>query len=176
MVLEIIDNALTVIAVAFVLTYLTAAALRSKPIIDPATGARIFRYDRASKALALISLILPVLMGAISLTLYRRGESIYPLWLICLILTAISGYVVLECFVARLIVSGEGITSLSPWRDERFFGWDEIESIRYSKLSETYVITGPDRKKIYASESLDRFGLLIGELRKKIPRERWKHT
>lgn len=174
MVLEFFDKALTGIAVAVVLTYLTAAILRSKPVIDPATGARVFRYARGSKALALISLILPGFMGAGAFILYREGESDYWVWFIIgLIFAALSGGALLECFVARLVVTGEGIKSVSPWRGKRFLRWDEIESIRYSNSSQTYVITGTSRKKIRVLQGLDRFGLLIGEFRRKIPQERW---
>ena len=175
MIEDIIRNILIVLAVTFLVNYLTTAALRSKPTIDPATGAGIYTYGRASKALGLFSLILPAFMGMLSLILYRKGESDYPTWLIiCLIFAAMSAWALLEFFVVRLIVSEEGIKSISPWTGRRFFRWDEIESIRYSKVSRWYVITGPARKKIYASEYLKGFGHLGAELRKKIPRERWQ--
>lgn len=177
MVLDILAKVLTVIVVGLSLHYFTMAARRSKPTIDPATGARIFSYVRGFKALALISVILPVFMGAGALVLYRSGESDYPVWLIiCLIFTAMSGYLLLECFFARLILSEEGITSLSPWTGERFFRWGELESIGYSKLSRWFVLIGPGRKKIYASEYLKGFLVLCAEFRERIPPERWKHS
>ena len=177
MVGDIIVKVLIVIAVGALLPYFTSAAVRSKPTIDAATGARTYSYIRASKGLALISLIMPVFMGAFSLNLYRAGESDYLVWLIiCLVFTAMSGYLLLECFVARLIVSADGLTSLSPWNGERFFRWDEIESIRYSKLSRWYVIVGPGRKKIYASEYLNGFGDLSAVFRKRIAPDRWRHS
>ena len=178
MVEDIIVKVLTVMAVALLLQFLTTAALRSKPTIDGATGARTFSYGRASKAIALLSLILPAFMGALFVLLYRAAESDdVVVWLIIsLIFAAMSGYALLECFFAHLIVSEEGIKSLSPWTGERFFRWDEIESIGYSKLSQWYVLTGPHRKKIYASEYLNGFGNLTAVFRRNIPSERWKHS
>ena len=177
MVFDILAQVLTVIFVGLLISYLTKTALRSKPIIDPATGARTFSYVSASKALALISLILPVFFGAFSLILYRAGDSAYLVPLILgLIFTAMTGYALLEYFVARLIVSDEGITSQSPWTGERFFRWDEIESIGFSKLLRWYVLIGPGRRKIYAAEYLSGFAYLTVEFTKKIPQEKWKDS
>ncbi|HEU4511349.1 MAG TPA: hypothetical protein VFR78_24180 [Pyrinomonadaceae bacterium] len=173
MVEEIIGNVLIVIGVSVVVNYLTRAALRSKPSIDPATGARIFAYARGSKVLAVISLILPGLPGALAVDLYRRGEPDLAWLIVFFILAALSAATLLECFLVRLVVSEEGIRSLSPWTGERFLRWDEIESIRYSQICSWYVIMGAGRKKIYASEYLNGFGVLVDEFAKKIPEERW---
>ena len=174
MVGDIITNVLIAIAVTFVLGYFTSTALKSKPRLDATTGERTFSYVRGFRALALISVVLPAFMGALSLRLYRAGESDYLVWLgICLIFAAVSGYLLLECFFARLVVSKEWITSLSPWTGQRTFRWGEIDSIRYSK---SYVIVGPGGKKIYASEYLSGFAELGAEFRKRIPPERWRNS
>jgi hypothetical protein len=110
----------------------------------------------------------------LSFQLYRAGKSDYLVWLgICLIFTAVSGYLLLECFFARLVVSQDGITSLSPWSGRRTFRWGEIDSIRYSTW---YVIVGPGGKKIYASEYLSGFTELSAEFRQRIPPERWRNS
>jgi Bacterial PH domain len=177
MIEDIIRNILILIAVTFLINYLTRAGLRSKPTVDPATGASIYTYVRGTKILMLIGIILPVFMGAVSLSLYRGGDSDYSVWLIiCLIFAAMTAWALLEVFVVRLIVSEEGITSVSPWTGRRFFRWDEIEQIRYSKFSRWYVIAGPARKKIYASEYLNGFGHLSAEFSRRIPQGRWKHN
>jgi hypothetical protein len=174
MVEEIIDNVLIFVVVTSGLGYLTSAALRSKPRLDATSGERIFSYVRGFKALALISIVLPVFNGVLSLYLYRAGDADYSIWFgICLIFAAVSAYLLLECFAARLLVSDQGITSLSPWTGQRTFRWEEIESICYSKKSMWYVIVGPVRKKIYASEYLSGFGVLSTEFRKRIPQDRW---
>lgn len=177
MVEDVIVKVVIVIALSLILTYLTTAAHRAKPTIDAATGARIFGYGRGWKTMALISLVVPVFMGAVALSLYRGGESDYPVFIsIALIFTAASSYLLLECFASRLIVTEEGITRIWPWSGKRTFRWDQIESIRYSKGLRWYVIIGPDRKKVYVSEFLNGFSVLTVEFRNRIPRERWKDT
>ena len=174
MVGDIITNVLIAVAVTFFLGYITSTALKFKAKVDATPGERTFSCVRGFKALALISVVLPAFMGALSLQFYRAGESDYLVWLgICLIFTAMSGYLLLECFFARLVVSKDWITSLSRWSGHRTFRWGEIDSIRYSNYSKLYVIVGPGGKKIYASEYLSGFGELSAEFRKKIPPERW---
>ena len=174
---DILTNIVILIAVTGILTYFTTVARRTRPTIDAATGARTFGYVRAFKALAMVGLILPLFMGIAALQIYRSGQSDYLIFVgIFLIFTAICAYLLLELFVARLIVSDERITSVSPWRRERTFRWDEIESIRYSKLSQAYVIIGPGKKKIYASEYLNGWANLTVEFRQRIPPERWKSS
>lgn len=172
---DVVVNALIVIAVAGLLQYLAMAGLRSKATIDSATGEYIFSYVRGLKVLALISLVLPVLWGSLSLYFYRTEKANYLVWLITgLIFAGMSGYALLESFVARLVVSDELITSVSPWRRERTLRWDEIESIQYSKVSQSFVIRGPDQQKIYAPEYLSGMVTLCAEFRKRIPPEKWK--
>lgn len=99
MVGDIITKVLIAVAVTFFLRYFTSIALKSKLRVDPTTGERTFSYVRGFKALALISVVLPAFMGALSLRLYRAGESDYLVWLgICLICAAMSGYLLLDAF------------------------------------------------------------------------------
>ena len=168
-------NVLIAIAVTSLLGYFTSAALRSKPTVDTGTGKRIFTYARGWRVLALISVVMPAGFGALSLQLYRAADSDYAVWLIiCWLFTAMSGFLILETFVVRLLVSDREITSISPWTGKRTFQWREIDSICYSKISKWHIIGGPCGKKIYASDYLAGSGYLSAEFRKRIPMETWR--
>lgn len=171
---DFITNLLIVIAVTSLFGYLGSVALRSKATRDVATGALSFRYISPYRVLAAASLLLPGAMCALSLHLYRSGESDFFIWfVIFIVFGAMSVFLLLECFVVRLLVSEEAITSISPWSGRRMFSWAEIESISYSKTSKWYVIVGPFAKKIRASEYLSGISELVSELRKRIAPEKW---
>ena len=172
---DIIVKVVIVVAVTLILSFLMRAGHGAKPTIDPATGARIFGYGRGWKALALFGLVLPIFVGGVALQLYRKGESDYPTFIIvALVFTAASAYLLLECFVSRLIITEQGITRISPWFRTRTFRWDEIESIYFSEKLRWYVIIGPGKKKLHISEYLNGFAILTVEFTKRIPPERWK--
>ena len=174
---EIITNVLLIIAVTSLLGYFTSAALRSKSKINAATGERTFSYVRPFKALAVISLVLPIFMGFLTFQLSKSDQPDFIIWLvISLIFAAMSGYLLLECFFARVVISEESITSISPWSGQRTFKWAEIHSISYSKTSKWYIIRNCDGKKIRASDYLAGISELAVELKRRVPSENWVNT
>jgi hypothetical protein len=171
---EVIINVVVVIAVSAVLGYLTSAALRSKSITNVATGERTFSHTRPLKALALLSLALPLFMGFLTYKTIRSGESDPMIFAVMfLIFSAMSLYLLLECFFTRIVISAEAITSASPWGGERTFRWAEINSVSYSEICKWHIVAGPDGKKIRASDYLSGINELVLELKRRVPSENW---
>lgn len=171
---EVLIKVLIAVAVTSVLSYFFAAARRAKPQLDPLTGFLVYRYVLSFKAFAVASLILPAFMLGLWASLLMDAEtssSDIIIWgVISAIFLAMSVYMLLECFVVRIIVSDDALTSISPWTGRRKFEWSEIDYVSYSATSKWFIIGGRGMK-IRASEYLAGIHQLTRDIKQRVPED-----
>ena len=174
---DILAKVLTVIAVGLFLEYLTTAALRAKPTIDPATGARTFQlWSSEQSSIASQSHFAGFLWSDISCLLSRRGIRLSDLAHRLFDLCCDERFRNIGILCCTSDSVGRRNHKPLPMTGERFFGWDEIELFSYSKISGSFVVIGPYRRKIYASKYLNGFKYLTAEFRNRIPPDKWKYN
>jgi len=173
MLLKLLAETLLASATIFAIEFLSNGARFAKPLADSKTGARRYSYAWPIRALAIICLPITLLIGHLFQEDVKANRPVLFFGTIFLCFAAVNLYLLLESFLARIIVSDQSIISVSPLGRKRELKWEEVDTATYLATWKCYKLTVVEGKKIYASDYLAGVEYLSGELRRRIPKEKW---
>lgn len=163
---------MVVIAAAIVLCvgWIGLAAVR-QPRLTPAPDDVILRYGFTLRCLGLLSALAAPLCMILLMVLapIPRARDVYLAGGILFGLGCIGGILLLEIEGVRIACNAQRVLSISPWRKERAWRWEEIEQVTFSRLNRWLVLKGPGGKKVRASIYLLRIQDLVQAVKQHIP-------
>lgn len=130
------SGVLVILAVHVVIARLLAVANGPAPKV----GSRyLVSYGRLPKGIAVLSLILPSLLGIIAVR--SSGYERMALATLTVAFAALSAYLLVECFCVRIEFDEAHIYTASRWRGSRVIPWSSVVSCTYSSLKRWWVLS-----------------------------------
>jgi len=164
------SHGLVVVAVIGLLGLMSWAGRQGRPRPAPGSHCHLFQYNALFRsAVYLAAFILPVGLTLL-VFLYRPGDEarrfVFGLYLL---VASLSLPLVWEASRFYVLVTPEGLQSRSPWRGTRFFAWDDIGDVGFSKINSWFVFRSVNGEKIRVSGFAARLPALLGLVELRLP-------
>ncbi|MCI0376162.1 MAG: hypothetical protein L0215_01015 [Gemmataceae bacterium] len=161
-----------VIAAAIVLSVgWIGVAIVKRPRPTPAPDDIVLRYGFTIRFLGVLSALGAPLCMILLMVLapLPRPRDAYWAGGILFCLGCLGGILLLEIAGVRLTFNAQRVLSISPWRQQLEWRWEEIEQVSFSRLNRWLVLKGPGGKKVRASIYLLRIRDLVQAVKQHIP-------
>jgi len=148
------ENALVHVLTALGVAGFAALAMRAArqpPLVDERTQAVILRHGKPIKALAVVSLLLPIPGFALLIIGPVNNVATWACVGYVVGFGLLAVYAILDAFLTRVAVASEGIVTSTAWRGINSLAWDEVREITFSGANKWFVIRGMKGRTIRIS-------------------------
>ena len=151
---------------------ITMIGKRADASLDPTRKAIVMRYSVVYRVVGLILLIIPV-AAIISLVFEPAKEKemgeLLAAGIAAVVFSILSGFILLETTCKNILVSKQGIESISPWRAPRYIAWDDVTRVRSLNNAYLFVIHADDGTKIAISLYFAGLAEFAATLKQRLP-------
>jgi hypothetical protein len=147
---------------------LRAAARKTPAVVDRVTGAHRATYPTVTRV---TSWVILVLTFAISTFVASRVQSTRGLLIggtISALIVPIAVAIVMEFTQVRVEWTASGIAARTPWNGPRRLRWEDLVSVRYSKLAGWFVIRDSRGGVVRVSQLLSGVGELLETMEQRV--------